>query len=215
MMKKTLVLGLGALSLCLTGIAAGWIWKINQLPQRPEVPKQRQVVDLSQAQTEEKIALADGRIQAFAKELKSTLVAGMKAGGPLNAIHVCNTEAPELADTHSGDGFYLGRTSLKIRNPGNAPTAAERETLAHYAELQADGEDMSQVKTWRIEQDGEHSVFRYMKPIVMAKPCLACHGSNIKPEVQAKLDELYPEDQATGYSLGDLRGAFTVTMELD
>ncbi|MGM0774574.1 MAG: c-type heme family protein, partial [Pseudomonadota bacterium] len=42
---------------------------------------------------------------------------------------------------------------------------------------------------------------------------LGCHGKSIDPEVKAKLDELYPEDQATGFSEGDLRGAFVVTRQ--
>ena len=37
-----------------------------------------------------------------------------------------------------------------------------------------------------------------------------CHGTDIKPKVKEKLDELYPEDEATGFFLGDLRGAFVV-----
>jgi hypothetical protein len=45
--------------------------------------------------------------------------------------------------------------------------------------------------------------------------CLGCHGKNIAPEVQAKLDELYPEDQATGFSEGDLRGAFVISWQQD
>ena len=44
--------------------------------------------------------------------------------------------------------------------------------------------------------------------------CLACHGlkEQISPEVQAQLDRLYPEDQATGFNEGDLRGWFWVNV---
>jgi hypothetical protein len=41
-------------------------------------------------------------------------------------------------------------------------------------------------------------------------PCLKCHGENLDPKVAAKLDALYPHDQARGYKAGDVRGAFTV-----
>jgi hypothetical protein len=52
---------------------------------------------------------------------------------------------------------------------------------------------------------------RYMKAIpTAAKPCLACHGAKISPEVAAKLDDIYPEDKARGYGAGDIRGAFTI-----
>ena len=43
--------------------------------------------------------------------------------------------------------------------------------------------------------------------------CTACHGSpdQISPEVKAKLAELYPNDKAVNYKLGELRGAVVVT----
>ena len=40
--------------------------------------------------------------------------------------------------------------------------------------------------------------------------CLTCHGAALSPDVEAALAESYPEDHATGYSAGDLRGAFVV-----
>jgi hypothetical protein len=33
----------------------------------------------------------------------------------------------------------------------------------------------------------------------------------LSPEVRAALAEQYPDDQATGFEVGDLRGAFIVT----
>ena len=43
-------------------------------------------------------------------------------------------------------------------------------------------------------------------------PCVACHGDRdtLDPAIQAILNEQYPHDRATGYSPGDLRGAFSV-----
>jgi len=40
--------------------------------------------------------------------------------------------------------------------------------------------------------------------------CLACHGDNIAPEVTAAIRAHYPEDQATGFATGQLRGAFSI-----
>ena len=66
-----------------------------------------------------------------------------------------------------------------------------------------------------VEADGKKT-FRYMKPIMTAgQPCLACHGSELKLEVSAKIKELYPNDQATGFSAGDMRGAFTVSKVME
>lgn len=35
-----------------------------------------------------------------------------------------------------------------------------------------------------------------------------------KGEDPAKLEDLYPKDQATGHRTGDLRGAFTITQPM-
>ncbi|MCP3704745.1 MAG: DUF3365 domain-containing protein, partial [Alteromonas sp.] len=60
-----------------------------------------------------------------------------------------------------------------------------------------------------IVVDGK-STYRYMKAIPTAELCLNCHGSNINQDVAAKLKQLYPSDQATGFNRGDIRGAFSV-----
>jgi len=50
-----------------------------------------------------------------------------------------------------------------------------------------------------------------MKAIPMrAEPCLLCHGAP-EPALKAEIDRLYPQDQATGFRPGELRGAFTVS----
>ncbi len=52
-----------------------------------------------------------------------------------------------------------------------------------------------------------------MKAIPMAaEPCAACHGTDVKPDVKSEIDKLYPQDQATGFKPGELRGAFTISM---
>ena len=53
-----------------------------------------------------------------------------------------------------------------------------------------------------------------MKAIPTGKLCTKCHGTELKPEVKAKLAEFYPDDKATGFNKGDLRGAFVVTKDL-
>ena len=55
-----------------------------------------------------------------------------------------------------------------------------------------------------------------MKALPTQGLCLNCHGSEDKmaPEVKARLSELYPNDKATGYSEGQIRGALTVKRPL-
>jgi len=49
------------------------------------------------------------------------------------------------------------------------------------------------------------------------KLCTQCHGSeqSIKPEVLASINNLYPEDKATGYSENEVRGMWKIVMAKD
>ena len=156
---------------------------------------------------------AKGVMMGFMKELKGELKSAMKEGGPVNAIEVCNTVAPAIAKKQSEkSGWDVGRTSLKVRNPDNAPDAWEREVLNRFEARKADGEPPQKLMHAEVvEQDGQ---VRVMKAIPTGEVCLKCHGSNIDPKVEAKLDELYPNDKARGFSKGDIRGAFTLSQPM-
>ena len=156
---------------------------------------------------------------AFFAELKGELGEGLKAGGPVAAIGICNTRAPALAMEHSqSSGWQVGRTSLKLRNPGNAPDAWETKVLQQFEAQRARGESPDALVYTAIVDEGDAKYFRFMKGIVMPPaekmPCLMCHGENIDPTTAAKLDELYPQDQARGYTAGQVRGAFTLKKKL-
>jgi hypothetical protein len=171
----------------------------------------------------EEISSLDGEARAIVKSffgsLKGELVAAMESGGPVAAIGVCNERAPQLADAAAvaaGGGWQVGRTSLKLRNPDNTPDAWETAVLRNFAARAAAGEDLQQVEFSAVVDQQGRRTFRYMKAIPTAeKPCLACHGKALAPQVQERLAELYPADQATGYSAGELRGAFTLAKPLD
>ncbi|WP_300426792.1 DUF3365 domain-containing protein [uncultured Thalassolituus sp.] len=153
--------------------------------------------------------LDEARIQttAMAESLKLTLMAGMKADGPVAAISLCHTEAPAIAARFSEGGWTVGRTSEKLRNPANAPDDWEREVLKDFARQARQGIDISTLEASSESDDGE---YRYMKAIAVGGPCVICHGQSLSPEVSSALSSLYPEDQARGYLPGQLRGAFTL-----
>lgn len=154
-------------------------------------------------------------IGEFAGKLKGQLEAGMKEGGPVNAIKVCNTVAPAIAkEVSAKHGLTIARTSLKTRNANNAPDAWETKVLNSFAERKAKGEALDTMAFSEVVESGGKKEFRFMKAIPVGEVCLKCHGENIDPAVKAKLGELYPKDQATGYKLGDLRGAFTVKQSM-
>jgi hypothetical protein len=155
-------------------------------------------------------------IKQFFGELKGQLVAALNSGGPGKAIGVCKDMAPAIADKHSkAQGWRVARTSLKLRNQDNAPDAWEQGVLEQFEARKAAGEDITKMEFFEVvEADGKQS-FRYMKAIPTAeKPCLVCHGGEIKPEIATILDEKYPSDQARGYKAGDIRGAFTITQPM-
>lgn len=151
-------------------------------------------------------------VKEFFGALKGELVGAMETGGPVNAINACNTKAPEIAHTISDkNGWDVARTSLKLRNPVNAPDDWEKRVLEYFDKRAAAGDNLDTLEFYQVV-DGN---FRYMKAIPTAeKPCLACHGSKIDPKVEEALSGLYPDDKARGYKAGDIRGAFTITRKM-
>jgi len=151
-------------------------------------------------------------IAAFAGALKSELVSAMQSGGPIEAIDVCNTRAVLIGEDVSREqGMTLSRVSLKNRNPDNAPNEWQVEVLDSFESRKAAGEAPGTL-AWHEVADTENGrEFRFMKAIPTGTICLACHGQTLASPVAEQLVKLYPEDKATGYSEGDLRGAFVVT----
>jgi hypothetical protein len=44
--------------------------------------------------------------------------------------------------------------------------------------------------------------------------CLTCHGQNLSQPVIDALQQYYPDDMATGYQLGQVRGAISLSREM-
>lgn len=129
--------------------------------------------------------------------LKAELEAAVQDGGPVSALGVCRLKAPEIAKWISEQsGLDVRRTSLKPRNPLNAPKAWQTDVLRTFESRKAAGDDPATLRYSAIV-DGE---FRYVKAIPTAPVCLVCHGEALAQDVSAKLAELYPHDQATGFS---------------
>lgn len=160
-------------------------------------------------------AEAVGVMKSFGGPLKKTLVGAMTEGGPVHAIGACNVQAPGLAQQAAdASGWSVGRTSLKLRNPDNAPDAWELATLKEFESRKAAGEKPAAIAKAEVVDENGQKTFRFMKAIGTADVCLNCHGGELKQAVAAKLDELYPADQARGFSKGDIRGAFTLKKAL-
>ncbi|TPV58500.1 DUF3365 domain-containing protein [Aestuariibacter sp. GS-14] len=145
---------------------------------------------------------------ALGAELKQALQAAIKQGGLTEGIRVCKELAPQLAAKYSVNGWQVGRTSLKVRNPNNAPDGWETEALIAMENALANGGAPMQAA--QAHTGADLAEWRYMQPIVTQAVCLNCHGAQLTPDVSQTLQVHYPEDQATGFEDGQLRGAFTL-----
>ena len=164
---------------------------------------------------EERIAASQAAIQTFASTLQGQLMEAMQEGGPTKAIDVCRQSAPEIAaDLSAETGWSIGRTSLKLRNPDNAPDEWERAVLEEFDARRAEGVPAAELSRYEIVEDGDERMFRFMRAIPTAGLCLTCHGTQLSGEIQHALERFYPEDQATGYADGDVRGAFTIIQRM-
>jgi len=155
---------------------------------------------------------AKGIIKQLATTLGGELKKAKKEGGAIAAVTVCNTKAGPLTEQVSSQSDWeISRTSLKLRNPANAPDEWEKAALESFATKANVGANLETLAFSQVvvDEDGR-KVFRMMKAIPVAKQCLACHGDKIKPELSQHLQTLYPEDNATGFNQGDLRGAFSL-----
>jgi hypothetical protein len=135
----------------------------------------------------------------FKQDLQSALKSGL-ANGPADAIQVCRVKAPEIAKALSVDGVRMGRSSHRLRNPDNAAPDWVSPIMQTYLD------DPTSRQPRAVELADNR--WGYAEPIMTQPICLNCHGSKLAPDIAAQVSELYPEDRATGFEAGDLRGVF-------
>ncbi len=155
---------------------------------------------------------ARGLVQQFATELKPRLKEALAAGGPTHAIEVCASEAPRIADALSEQsGWAVRRVSLRARNASRAtPDDWERGILEQFDQRQAAGETAADLRASATSGGS----YRYMQAQGVEGVCLVCHGESLAPAIAETLEQYYPDDAATGYSMGQVRGAISLSKEL-
>lgn len=152
--------------------------------------------------------------QAAFKTLSSNLQQAIKKGGVENALEFCSVEAMPLTDSLSTHyGIELRRASHRPRNPSNRADSLELVSIRKYLE-QIQSENELKPSVYASGQD-----ISYHAPIrIPGKLCLNCHGQPSKDITNSDLkiiQELYPEDEATGYSMGELRGIWSIRFPAD
>ena len=149
---------------------------------------------------QQQLAIADKAQAELAKRLMDRLSASISEGGPAAGIEVCSSEAPGIASAVAeANQVRIGRTSHKLRNPANSGPAWVARVV----------EDKSGTRRYFSGPDGTLAV---ATPIPLGQMCAQCHGpvAGISAEVKAALAKRYPQDTATGFEVGEVRGWFWV-----
>jgi hypothetical protein len=147
------------------------------------------------------------------RTLKGQLVRAMGERGVAGAVDFCQRNAQRLtAEVGNRLGVRMGRVGTRTRNPVNAPDGWRAQMIRQFAARAARGEDPGKLE-W-VSENADHTVLRYARGIGVQGACLACHGTHVAADVKAAIDAAYPQDEATGYRAGDLRGAFWVEVPI-
>lgn len=158
---------------------------------------------------------ARGLAKTFVEQLQPELKAGMKNGGPVNAIGVCHSKAPQIAhDLAKSSGWNVNRVSLKPRGASATPDSWETAVMEKFNAQLASGADIKTIEFSEIVSQNGQQEFRYMKAIPTGEVCLKCHGTDVAAPVKEAISKFYPQDQATGYQMGQIRGAFSFSKAL-
>lgn len=146
----------------------------------------------------------------LAMQLKSELTKALQVS-PQSAIEVCNERAPQIAGAiGAANDVKIGRTSVRVRNPANQPRAWQRVVLEDFGKRAAAGEPLANIEYSAVVRENGIAERRYMKAIATEPLCIACHGQQLEPALERAIAAKYPTDAATGFSVGELRGAVYV-----
>jgi hypothetical protein len=139
------------------------------------------------------------------KVLLANVMQAMKSGGPVYAVSFCNEQAMPLTDSLAkAHNCLIQRVSDKYRNPTNKLSVQDQEIWTKMASA-----------TTATISGSENGQIVFYKPIKIAMPaCLTCHGTagkEMDPKTFEIIKQKYPDDLATGYKEGDLRGLWKIT----
>lgn len=148
---------------------------------------------------------------AFDQRMAGEIIARLDRGEDVVAVWL--TYADHVPDwgrqVSNAQEIEFSRTALGVRNPANAPDDWERRQMEQMSFMLDAGVDPETLEVAEIVTEGEARVFRWMRPVLMAEPCLACHGEAIDGRVKLLLAQEYPLDEATGYAAQQLGGAYS------
>jgi hypothetical protein len=173
-------------------------------PQTVEVTKvSKQETVISYVQNPEIAEKGMMHIKGFMGSLKPTLE-GLLQSDPKHttALGACSAMAMGMTDDYNKQvsDVKIRRTALKYRNQKNKPDSADVLVMERFL---ASGD----FKKPLIIDAGNH--YRVYKALPTKQSCTICHGAKeqMSPEIVKMIQRRYPNDLATGFKVGDFRGA--------
>lgn len=152
--------------------------------------------------------------EASFKKLSSQLKQAMKSGGVESAIVFCNSAAIPLTNILSTEhGATIKRTSLKLRNPDNAPDSLEKVMLNMYLIM---SRMRNPIMVPKILEKNEEEIQFYAPIMIGSEACLKCHGvigKTLEASSYASIIKHYPKDNAINYRMGEFRGMWSITLK--
>lgn len=152
--------------------------------------------------------------QASFKALSTQLKTAIKTGGVAQAVGFCNAVALPLTDSLSNQyGAVIKRTSLKLRNPQNAPDSMELTMLKIYLQM---SRMRNPVMVPKILEKNEKEIQFFAPIMIKSETCLKCHGiigQTMKAEDYAIIKKHYPNDEAIDYRMDKFRGMWSISLK--
>lgn len=193
---------------CLWATLAFFVWACNSSSQSDADNEATQTA--APIQTIDFQATGDSIANIAQKAFVGALMKAIAEKGTAGAVEFCNVHALPIADSLSQKyNCTIQRISDRYRNPADKPDAADSLVMTNYHAQKAASATLMPRLT---EQDNQ---VIYYKPIMVGMPaCLQCHGNpqtDIDAATLAAIRSKYPNDLATGYKQGDLRGMWKIT----
>ena len=150
-------------------------------------------------------------VQQSFKTLSGQLAGALQKGGVQEAVRYCNIKANPIMDSLSqAYRVKISRVTLHPRRPEDMANENESKILADYLNTLGSGETAEPF----IQATSRDDVTFYAPILIISPLCLKCHGkvgTEISTEDYSVIKSLYPEDQATGYEMNDLRGLWVIS----
>ena len=173
-------------------------------------------VDPNAAEFTEIRTLGERAINRAGYSLVAEVSNAIVRSGTVDALQVCHLRnlpqknpIPDMPRITA-----IKRTSLRLRNPANAPDSADQAALEKIRAALENGDSTPEVLVQRVWFANGTTEWRVYRPIAVTARCTACHGSreDMIPALRAELARLYPDDKAADYQNGEWRGLIRVSL---